>query len=203
MSEQTHPDRGSYNRIWECIIKPEIQAYQKKYYGCIGCIPQAQSAIWDRYHDLNEFCKRNYMKSSDEKIDRHKVAACYMIAICFVQPMFFREDDRKEIESNPAINETLAITVGLCVLRSFIMSAIEANAGERTSEELQMLRNCFDGGIAIPTEDMVNHGDYIENFSNELHYAVSEGKACILSLAHELYLLELFTRIRNKCEFYS
>lgn len=196
MEGQPHPDRDSYNHIWDEVIWPEMQDYLKKYFGCVECIPQAQSAIWQRYSELNDYCKRNYMKSSDEKIDRHKVAACYMIAICSVQPMFVREEYKEKLGSTLAINETLAITVGLSVLRSFIIAAVRANKNDiYSTEEVEKLVKAFDGGIVVPPENMVNHGDYIENFSNELYYAVSEGKACILSFAHELYLLELFTRM--------
>lgn len=55
----------------------------------------------------------------------------------------------------------------------------------------------FKNGIKIPTENLVNHGDYLENFANEIHFAVSEGNANILSFAHELYLLEVITRISD------
>lgn len=43
---------------------------------------------------------------------------------------------------------------------------------------------------------MVNHGIYIQNYANELRFNVLEGNISILSLAHELYLLEVITQIK-------
>ena len=51
----------------------------------------------------------------------------------------------------------------------------------------------FDNGLLIP--DSVNHGDYMDNFASEINFAVSEGNIHILSIAHELYLLETITKI--------
>lgn len=197
----SHPDRESFDLMWKKVIWPEIQDYLERYYGAIECIPQAKSIIWQKYCELNEYCKRNYMKSQEEKIDRHKVAACYMLAICIVHPIYILDESRDKICLCPAVNEQIAITVGFSLLRAFVESSIKENERvDSTTEELKRLEAIFSGGIKIPEGNLVNHGDYIENFANELHYAVSDGKACILSVAHELYLLELYTRIIGQSE---
>ena len=53
----------------------------------------------------------------------------------------------------------------------------------------------FDNGIKIPQGNLLNHGDYISNFANELNFCMKEDSLNILALAHELYLLEVITRI--------
>lgn len=192
MSE-VHPDRESYEVIWNKVISKEIINYQTIYTNCIELIPNVKEEIWERYVSLNTYCKTNYMKAPDGKIDRHKVAACYMIAIAMLRPMRFVEKiNDKEVPL--AINEMLAITVGLSLVRAFAIAAIRDNdiIERKTADELVIK---FENGIKIPDADLVNHGIYIDNFANELYYAVSEGKVCILSLAHELYLLEVITRI--------
>lgn len=198
MSESISPDRDSYEKVWNEIIFQEICSYVELYKGCIDYIPNAEIAIWKEYCRLNEYCKRNYMQSGESaRIDRHKVAACYMIAICTVQPMYFTEQVLNDLSLPVAINETLAITVGLSLLRAFILSSIDNN-NQLTDIEKKEMRNIFDGGISFPEGNMVNHGNYIENYANELHYAVSDGKACVLSLSHELYLLEVFTKLEQR-----
>lgn len=195
MNESVYPDEVSYEKIWNALIAPEINNYIKKKHGCVDRIPHAKSAIWNEYRRLNEYCKLNYMQNGKAaRIDRHKVAACYMLAICTVRPLYFTVKELNDLTLPVAINETLAITVGLSLLRAFILSSLHTNT-DCSSAEKKRLHDVFDGGIFIPSGDMVNHGDYIENYANELYYAVSDGKACILSVSHELYLLELLTRM--------
>lgn len=190
---EIHPDRDSYELIWEKVISKELDNYQSLYVNCIELIPNVKEEIWGKYVSLNNYCKANYMKSPEEKIDRHKVAACYMIAIAMLRPMRFVEKvDNQEIFL--AINETLAITVGLSLVRAFAIAAIRENK-KMNEEDADTLVAKFESGIKVPEERLVNHGVYLDNYANEIYFAVSEGKICILSLAHELYLLEVITRI--------
>lgn len=190
---EIHPDRASYEVIWEKVISRELENYQSLYVNCIEFIPNVKEEIWEKYVSLNTYCKINYMKSSDGKIDRHKVAACYMIAIATLRPMrFVTKIDNKEVSL--AINETLAITVGLSLVRAFAIAAIKENE-KINKDEANVLVAKFEDGIKVPEGNLVNHGVYMDNYANEIYFAISEGKASILSLAHELYLLEVITRI--------
>lgn len=190
---EIHPDRDSYEIIWEKVIRKEIDNYQSSYVNCIELIPNVKEEIWKKYVSLNVYCKNNYMKSPEGKIDRHKVAACYMIAIAMLRPMRFVEKiDNKEVPL--AINEMLAITVGLSLVRAFAIAAIKEN-DSINKEDADILVAKFEDGIKIPEGNLVNHGVYLENYANEIYFAASEGKISVLSLAHELYLLEVITRI--------
>jgi hypothetical protein len=194
--EHTHPDRESYDKIWKEIISEEISNYRKTYINLIEKMAYAKEEIWNEYVKLNDYCKVNYMQQAEGKIDRHKVAACYMIAIMITKPVkVVGKIDNKEIPL--AINEQLAITVGLSIVRAFVLAAIERakEEGKISSDDAKALSLKFEDGIKIPCGDLVNHGSYLENYARELDYAASDGKLCILSLAHELYLLEAFTRI--------
>lgn len=190
---EIHPDRDSYEVIWEKVISRELENYQSLYVNCIEFIPNVKEEIWEKYVSLNTYCKINYMKSSDGKLDRHKVAACYMIAIATLRPMrFVAKIDNNEVSL--AINETLAITVGLSLVRAFAIAAIKQNENIN-KEDANLLVEKFEDGIKVPEGNLVNHGVYMDNYANEIYFAISEGKASILSLAHELYLLEVITRI--------
>lgn len=190
---ELHPDRTSYEKIWEVIISKEINNYKKAYINCIEIIPNAKEEIWKKYVYYNTYCKVNYMKSSREKIDRHKVAACYMAAIVMAAPVkFVQQIDGENVEL--ALNETLAISVGLSLVRAFTMARINEDNGLDVRQKESLIKK-FDDGMKTPENGFVNHGFYIDNFANELHFAVMEGKLSILSLAHELFLLEVITRI--------
>lgn len=196
---EINPDKESYNIIWEKVIEEEINNYKSNYPDFIEENPSAKQDIWDRYVYFNTYCKKNYMACPEGKIDRHKVAACYMMAIIMSRPMRF---DKSEIPSSVgelAINETLAITVGLSLVRAFAISSIknDKNYSEEKKEEIIAK---FKDGIMIPEGHLVNHGSYIENYANELNFNALEGKINILSLAHELYLLEVITKISNPKE---
>lgn len=197
MSE-IHPDRNSYEVIWTEIIEKEIKKYIKKYDNFIEIIPNAKELIWERYVYLNNYCKTNYMKLVDGKIDRHKVASCYLISISSVKPICFmaKTEDVKD-DMYCIINERLAITVALSVLRAFIMSAIK-NSTDYNENEKSELKKKFDKGLKYPRENLINHGNYITNYASEIYYSQAEGNINILAIAHELYLLEVFTRIYDE-----
>ncbi|MBR2408368.1 MAG: hypothetical protein IKB07_05370 [Lachnospiraceae bacterium] len=192
MSEM-HPDRASYEVIWDKVISEEISNYQTVYTNCIELIPNIKEEIWEKYVSLNNHCKSNYMRASVVRLDRHKVAACYMIAIATLRPMrFTKKIDGRDIPL--AINETLAITVGLSIVRAFAIAAIQEN-GDITQEDKDSLMKKFDDGIRVPDSVLVNHGAYIDNYANELFFTISEGSINVLSIAHELYLLEVITKM--------
>lgn len=74
-------DRASYDKIWEQLIFLESQNYTKEFEPFVSLTPNAQEEIWQKYVALNQKCKQTYMKDVSKLLDRHKVAACYMIAI--------------------------------------------------------------------------------------------------------------------------
>lgn len=191
---EVHPDRGSFEKIWEEIIWCEIKDYRKAYPECIALIPDVKEEIWNRYVELNTFVKINYMSSQTEVLDRHKVAACYMVAISLVRPMrFVKKIDNRSIPL--AINEQMAITVGLSIVRAYVIAGIMKDSTLGEIEKSSLLEK-FDNGLYTPDSVMVWHGSYIDNYVNELAFAAAHGKLFVLSLAHELYLLEVVTRNR-------
>lgn len=183
-----HPDKNSFDKIWEKVISVEINNYKNRYFDLIYNIPNMKDEIWNTYKELNDFCKLNYMKDASSKIDRHKVCACYIIAISKVKPMRYQYSS----DVNLGINEQLALTVGFSLLRAFIISSIEGNE-KYSSDKKKELISKFDDGIKIPSSDSVYHGNYISNFVNELYFNIRDGNISILSVAHELYLLELLS----------
>ena len=191
--KEVHPDRESYEIIWEEIIEKEINNFMDSYYGYICLIPNAKEEIWKKYVFLNNHCKVNYMVSRDKKIDRHKIAACYMKSVLLVAPLRFSKKNEHG-EDALALNERLAITVGLSLVCAFVISAIKKQENI-PQEERQKLIDKFDKGINVPSGNLVNHGDYMENYCKELFFNAMEGDLSVLSLAHELYLLEIITRI--------
>ncbi len=191
-------DRNSYEKLWEIVIQPEIKAFSDDF-SCdtksafqdlrlrLQVAPDAKELIWSRYCYYNRKCKALFMKSpvANEEflLDRHKVSACYMAAITSAQPMILSSQDSHKVSDYP-ISEFLSISTGLSLLCAFLKTE------DIPSEQLARVQN----GILYPPTDMVSHGEYLNNFARELHFAYLDGTLNILSLAHELFLLEVISR---------
>ncbi len=91
------------------------------------------------YMDFNRHCKTQYMEDSSGKIDRHKVCACYMYAIVKANIMSCKLADSDTERSYLALNENLAITVGMSLLRAFVLASIESS-NELTTEEKELYK---------------------------------------------------------------
>lgn len=180
-------DKNSYDKIWEIVISPTIKEYQSTFSEII-LANNAKEVIWEEYVRLNKYCKNHYMQDNAGKLDRHKVCACYMYAIMQANVLDCRLAGSDTERSYLALNENLAITVGMSVLTAFIKSSINNN--EMSQQEKAVLMSRIDSGIKFPE---CNHGNYRNNFVSELHYTHEERNYNILSLANTLFLLETHT----------
>ncbi|MDE7432561.1 MAG: hypothetical protein K2N34_11710 [Lachnospiraceae bacterium] len=181
-------DKNSYQKMWEIVIKPTIQDYKNRY-SEIVVSHNAKEAIWQEYITFNKHAKLTYMQDPDGKLDRHKVCACYMYAIIKANTLNCLLADSDTERCYLALNENLAITVGMSVLRAFILSSINCNE-ELPAATKETLRKRIDNGVIFPD---CNHGDYRNNFVSELYYTKKENNYNILSLANTLFLLETHT----------
>lgn len=177
-------DRNSYEHIWDVVIKPTMDNYANRF-SEVAIANNAREVIWQEYVRFNHHCKSQYMENVDGKIDRHKVCACYMYAIVKANVMSCRLADSDTEQSYLALNENLAITVGMSLLRAFVLASIDSNE-ELTSDKKELYKSRIANGIVFPE---CNHGVYRENFVSELHYADLERNYNILSLANTLFLL--------------
>lgn len=181
-------DRESYNQIWTVVIDPTMQDYKKRY-SEIVVADNAQGVIWQEYKNFNQHCKVQYMEDASGKIDRHKVCACYMYAIVKANTMSCKLADSDTERSYLALNEQLAITVGMSLLRAFVLASIDSSE-DLTTELKELYESRIENGIIFPA---CNHGIYRENFVSELYYSNLERNYNILSLANTLFLLETHT----------
>ena len=180
-------DRSSYDLLWSKGIAPLVQDYRSKISGLVVC-SDAKELIWENYVKFSQKCKNNYMIDPNGRLDRHKVCACYIYSIVkthIIENTLFDEDDKKYLY----INEKIAISVGLSLLRAFIIRNAKSNADMAQTKRNDILDRVADG-IRIPE---CNHGNYIDNFASELYHTYLEGTYNILSLANTLFLLEIYT----------
>ena len=181
-------DRNSYDHIWSVVIKPTMDDYMNRF-SEIAIAYNAQEVIWQEYMKFNQHCKIHYMEDAGGKLDRHKVCACYMYAIVKAKVMSCKLADSDTEQRYLALNENLAITVGMSLLRAFVLASIDSSE-ELSGEEKKAYKLKIENGVLFPE---CNHGVYRDNFASELHYSDVERNYNILSLANTLFLLEAHT----------
>ncbi len=189
-------DNESYNIIWDKLIFPEIEQYVKKFEPYIYVSPTAKDEIWKQYVFLNTKLKNQYMQDSSKILDRHKVAACYMVAICNVKPLRFNKPSITKPNNFFIANELVAISMATTLVVNFVIAATESSA-VLTEIQKNEICNKFKDGICFPEKEITNHGEYITNYAMELYLSNMQSDFNLLSIAHELYLLEALTMRRT------
>lgn len=187
-SDEIFMDCSSYEQIWNVVIRPTMEDYALRF-ADVTILEDAKETIWKEYIELNRHCKTKYMKEIKGRLDRHKVCACYMYAVIKAGVMRCNLAASDTEERYLALNENLAITVGMSLLRAFIMASIDNNENLSKNDK-EIYKSRVADGITFPD---CNHGIYRENFVAELYYTNLERNYNILSLANTLFLLEIHT----------
>ena len=189
-------DNESYDIIWDKLILPELKQYVKKFEPYIYFSQAAKDEIWKQYVFLNTKLKNQYMQDSSKILDRHKVAACYMVAICNVKPLRFNKPSIAKPNNYFIANELVAISVATTLVVNFVIAATK-NSSALTETQKQEIYDKFKDGICFPEKEITNHGEYITNYAMELYLSNIKSDFNLLSIAHELYLLEALTMVRT------
>ena len=184
-------DYKSYLSYFSIVVEPVAKDYC---YNQLGLVfdSNAKELIWKKYVQFNEFCKNNYMKSSEKLLDRHKVCACYMCAILDANVLKNVLAIKNGIYNDFLMNERLALCFGMSLLRALILQESERLAKE---EDRVSVKAAFDGEILFPK---ANHGDYKENLLVQLYNTKVIRNYNILALADTLYLIEVYNLIKNR-----
>lgn len=182
-------NRRFFEKVWTRAIEPEIEALTAE--SDIACprIDDARERIWFCYCCLNLHASENYMKKPKGLLDRHKVAACYALAIICAAPL---RTGNKNASDEWAIlaNERLAVTVCCSVLSSFTCGKLKKAAkeykskGDDQSSELLIdaAREFRRRGVVFPSH--VGHGmSYEESLYRSLRYSRIEKRYSVLDMA--------------------
>lgn len=186
MSKEIHPSREAYSNIWKAITIA-VEKYNKNHpENILKMKSTAEEDIWNAYVEFNEECRTRYMSDDVDRIDRHKVCACYIYAIIksgLIEYKELSQNDKKYL-----YDEKMAVTIGASLLRSFVIAAIDDS--NKSDNEKKVLKKRIENGVRFPR---TNHGDYRTNFEIELYYTKVNNTYNILGLANVLYLLETVT----------
>ena len=187
----------SYEDIWEKIIWNVVGRFSIIKDLTLRNEEKIKKEIKNNFDDFCNKCKENYMNPNSVKnLDRHKIAACLMYAI--IKTKMYESYPASDSDSNVIIvTEQIAITVGLSVLRTYLVNEYAAKCQRKDQAVWDEDKAIFGEGFILPGESGVNdvyHGEYRNNFAMELHFTKIENTYNILSLSNSLYLLEMYNR---------
>jgi len=147
-------------------------------------VERSSVAIRQDYSEINRLVKIAYMYDPKGFLDRHKCGACFMVA--FMRKLIIQPDQQKYEK----YREKLAIVAGLTVMGTFIIGDSKNlnNAGIIA----ELIQN---KGFVFP-DLLCSALPYDQNWAFELRTSYNTGNLSILSLAHELFLIESYNRLK-------
>lgn len=195
--------KETLDRIWNTIVVPTFEEMNGTLGGLI-CPSYEKGVFKTHYDEITRHAKEMYMRDSDSPLNRHKVAAAIMIALLKTKPIkkvdasYYQADFAGHIKHWP-MNESLAITVALSVLRAFILGRVDyAFSGHPISRSVfcNVIREDKEiFGKEIPISDTERM-----EWEWELYQVRLDGSYNLLTIAHMLKLMERNCRYKYLIE---
>lgn len=170
----------TFNTIWDKGIAVKARQIVDDNRDYVDFDLNSKKRILNEYNKLRDFTKISYMDNPDGLLDRHKVCACLIIAIIKAKPLIYNEANNV-LNMKAIYNENLAMTVGLSVLRQYIITK-----GDDLSE-------MFKEGFVFPKTNF--NAKYQELTCLMLNYDVAKGNYSILALANILFMIEEYSKL--------
>jgi len=153
-------------------------------------IKRTKALILRRYENVKAYVKPTYMRDADGLLDRHKVAACFMVSL--LTELKLSEADTRL--GGERLKEQVAVVVGLSLLRTWITNDNENHKNEKIIAFLD-----HNGGFVFPPP-VCDVRPYVENWLLELYYNQEEakkhhGSSPVLSISGEMFLIESYNRV--------
>jgi len=144
---------------------------------------RSKNDIWSQYDGVKNIIKTHYMDDPNGLLDRHKCAACFIVAC--LNGLKINEGKGQ----NNLNREKLALFFGLTVLRTFI---ILGNKNHEDAGIVSFMKQ--NGDTLIYPKCIKDFNQYRHNWALELFYAKESGSLFVLSLSHELFYIERYNR---------
>ena len=114
-----------FENTWHYAVVPQMHDIEERAGKKVFLEPEEvlKERVHKAYQAFRRYCKTHCMTYPNRPMDRHKVAACFMLAIEVAQlaPQVYTDTD----ESVRYTNERLATTVGCSILISFILEVMD------------------------------------------------------------------------------
>jgi len=154
----------------------------------ISALESSRSDIIGECERLINGIRGRFLEDADGQIDRHKSAACFMIAL-------MTKYDITSIEENPQTpkltKERIAIDVGQSIVVTMMKGTLEEN-----SEMMAFLSKNKDD--LVHPDTLCDEGEYRQNWALCLNYSNMDKCLHALPLSNTLFLIEAFNRERAR-----
>jgi|TergutMp193P3_1026864.scaffolds.fasta_scaffold160051_1 hypothetical protein len=180
-------DKKIFDDIFDSVIEA-IQinkAYPKYAVSLCDDLKRSKIKIYKECYGIEQFVATMFTKSKypAKLVDRHKYAACFMIA--FLNGLH----DNLSAEDKDYPKERLAIFAGLTALRTLV----EYDSRQYNNSGIRAVLAKNKGFKYPPT--ISGNISYARNWALELHHAHKEDRLYVLSLSHELFYIEAYNRL--------
>jgi len=176
-------NRVKYGEIWEVVINPTIDVILKNpNIQIVYNLNILKEKIYEEYEKTKAIV-HTYMSDVSGKIDRHKIASCFILAIRNIRPFEFSSKSVNEKMSVKLylVNEILALKTALSIVYSFVMS-----------DEIKSVRDKFKNGFPFPRSQ---HDDYFNYLIQDLYYSFQVNKCFdLFTFSNLLFMIEEYTK---------
>jgi hypothetical protein len=144
--------------------------------------------VWEQYDQINQVVHQDYMSNSENRIDRHKIAALIVNAILNIQPLELNlQPGEKSNYYGWNRNSVFAFKAGNYVLFCFVFEMLKRDRNNVLLDYL--ISTMRTRGIIYP---LCNHGEFEKNTCDDLQYAAIEGSFNILFYSTTLFMIESY-----------
>lgn len=175
--------RIKYGEIWEKAIKPDIEIIKKnKNLRLVYELNVLKEKIYESYEKIRTIV-HTYMADKQGKIDRHKIASCFVFALKEVKPfeIIIESSDSKIPVKIYLVNELLALKTGLSIIMSYIMD-----------NENKQIQESFSHGFKFP---VCRHDNYVNYLLQDLYYSFQVNKCFdIFTFSNLLFMIEEYSK---------
>lgn len=184
---------STFERLYNEIILPSADSLISSYAtqkirlelndGC-------QKPIFENYIMLCAHMRKHYMgekENSNQKptANRHKVAACFAVAVIMAHPITFLETKNEEDRKVHIANEYLGLMTGLGIVNSMLK---EANSTWREAD-----------GFDVPQYEN-DRKPFLDDVAVGLHNSIRSLSIDLMSLANVFTMIEEYTILKRKQE---
>jgi hypothetical protein len=151
----------------------------------LSAVKQSRVVIKAEYEKLRDETKRECMLDVSEPLDRHKCAACFMVA-------FMKKLKIPSLEQSPSTSklfrEKMAIDVGLNIL----ITMIRCDTRATNAEFIDFLDNSQN--LFVFPDILCDERPYEHNWALGLYYDRQKERLSVLSLSNTLFWVESYNR---------
>ena len=197
--------KDEFDKIWDKVVIPLLNSLSAQYPIQVKRERRLYHKGRRLYHRYRNVFLRSFMYYDTDRIDKHKIASCYMKVILAIRPVHLSlcdwllirfnpkkyQDHRfKDIETIVLMNQYLSLSVATSILNGYIQTL-----GDDDSHTDQPLTH----RIYFPKPFRNGNEEYLRDVCLDLYYT-RPGNINTVTYANVFFLLEKYSCRKVQCE---